>query len=126
MGLWFIFGFCTVSPYTTNGENYRIFENGKFVSTSLDQEPSFLKKSFKIQYPNAAARNKISGTVITEIIINEKGFLEKATIKKSLGYGCDQEALQFIQLISSEPWTPAIKNNKAIKVKFNFPIHFKL
>src|SRR3954462_12587600 len=48
-----------------------------------------------VQYPKKAEENKISGIVIIEWDVSEDGLWSNPLVKKSLGYGCDEEALKF-------------------------------
>lgn len=50
--------------------------------------------SFKIAYPKKAEQNKVSGTVIIEWKVSADGFWSDPVIIKSLGFGCDEEAMK--------------------------------
>lgn len=50
-----------------------------------------------INYPKKAEQNKISGTVIIEWKVSADGIWSNPVILKSLGYGCDEEALKAIK-----------------------------
>lgn len=77
-----------------------------------------------IRYPQAAMDALIHGSVIVEFVVNEKGAIEQAHILKSLGGGCDQEALR---VVSNMPkWVPGKVNGKAVKVYYKLPITFVL
>lgn len=55
----------------------------------------YLKKNKR--YPEAAEQNNIHGEVEVAFVINNDGRPEDFTILKSLGYGCDQEAIRLIR-----------------------------
>ena len=49
------------------------------------------------KYPKAAEENKISGTVTVEWEVSEEGYWSNPVVIKSLGYGCDEEALKIVR-----------------------------
>ena len=53
---------------------------------------------FTLRYPKKAEENKISGQVLIEIDKDEYGIFSNPVIKKSLGFGCDEEALRIAKL----------------------------
>jgi protein TonB len=83
---------------------------------------SILSKS--INYPQQAVEAGISGMVIVNFVIDEEGNLEKCSIVKGLGFGCDEEALRVVKLLPK--WKPGIKNGEPVKVTFNLPIRFSI
>ncbi|HXU27146.1 MAG TPA: energy transducer TonB [Bacteroidia bacterium] len=92
------------------------------VMPSFDNMAAFLQKN--LRYPAMALDANASGKVIVNFIIDEEGNVEKATILKGVGYGCDEEALRVIKLMLK--WTPGIKNGKPVKATFNQAIVFRL
>lgn len=77
-----------------------------------------------LTYPRSAVENSVEGKLYVELIIDEFGNVAKFKIVKSLGYGCDEEALK---MVSSMPkWSPAKMANKPVKAKVVIPISFRL
>lgn len=77
-----------------------------------------------LQYPKAAKTNEIDGTVVLALTISSSGEISSISIKKSLGYGCDQEA---IRLMNKGPkWAPADRNGINIESTVRVKIKFKL
>ena len=75
-----------------------------------------------INYPASAMKESIEGQVLIQVIVNEEGQITQPRVLKSLGQGCDQEALR---LISKMPdWIPGSKQGKAVKVRRNIPVTF--
>lgn len=74
-------------------------------------------------YPDAAKREGISGLVIVEAMINERGTVDDAVVLKGLPHGLDQAAVDAIR-----QWTfePATIDGKPVPVIFNLTINFKL
>lgn len=79
--------------------------------------------SNNLKYPKEALDNKIKGTVVLEVTISADGTIKNIIIIKSVGSGCDIEAMR---LITSGPiWNPAILNGKAIEAKRQLKVKFK-
>jgi TonB family protein len=77
-----------------------------------------------LQYPQAAVEHKIEGNVIVSFMVNENRQLSDFKVRKSIGYGCDEEA---IRLIKNGPgWNPALKEGKPVSQKVRLKIRFKL
>jgi protein TonB len=75
-------------------------------------------------YPPVAQENGISGRVFVEFTINQKGELVDAKITRGVDPLLDAEALRVIR--SSPKWTPGKQRGKTVKVKYTFPVVFKL
>lgn len=79
-------------------------------------------------YPKDAIDNKIEGTVVVQFIVNEDGLITNAEIKKDIGFGCGQAALDVIESMNnmSEKWTPGAQRTRIVSVLITKPIEFKL
>ncbi len=77
-----------------------------------------------LKYPRDAAKNKIEGIVIIKYDINFDGVVLDAKIMKSLGHGCDEEAIRVVKMLKFE----VPKNPRKLKVVFHkdIHIHFKM
>ena len=75
------------------------------------------------KYPDKALKEKVEGTVFIKYTINYKGKVIDAKVLKSLGGGCDEEAVRIVKLLKFH-----VPKNRGIKVKFfkNIQIHFRL
>lgn len=78
-----------------------------------------------IRYPANALENKIEGKVIVQFLIDEQGKVSEATVRRSIGGGCDEEALRIINTTSGK-WKPATRRGVPIKTWFTLPVSFKL
>ncbi|HHP7242802.1 MAG TPA: energy transducer TonB [Cyclobacteriaceae bacterium] len=88
------------NPYPTIGwDNYK-----KYLEENL-------------QYPQEAIKNGISGTVKLSFVVKPDGTFENLRIKKSLGFGCDEEALR---LIKEGPEWVGVKKPKKVKLEVLF------
>ncbi|MEM6967082.1 MAG: energy transducer TonB [Bacteroidota bacterium] len=74
-------------------------------------------------YPKAALENKIEGTVYLKYTIDYQGKVIATKVIKSLGYGCDEEAVRVVQLLKFK-----VPKNRGVRVKFgkDIQIHFRL
>jgi TonB family protein len=71
-------------------------------SVSPDEYLEYLQKNLKKS--KQAIDNQIVGTVEVEFKVNKKGELSDFRITKSLGYGCDEEAIRLIR--EGPKWLP--------------------
>lgn len=75
-----------------------------------------------VQYPDSAAQARITGRVFVSFVIDTTGQVSNLTVLKSLGYGCDREAVRVIKAMPR--WIPGTQSGKPIRVKYNLPILF--
>lgn len=76
------------------------------------------------KYPTNARRLGIQGTVYIGFIVDEHGKCINPTVLKGISEDCDKESLRVIALLNN--WNPAMHHGKPVKVKFVYPIKFKL
>jgi protein TonB len=75
-------------------------------------------------YPAVAQENGVSGRVLVEFTIDQQGNLTDAKIIRPVDPLLDAEALRVIR--SSPKWTPGKQRGKTVKVKYIFPVTFRL
>jgi TonB family protein len=79
-----------------------------------------------LKYPKDAVANKIEGLVICKYDIDHDGNVIDVKVIKSLGYGCDEEAIRVVKLLKFEvPKTPRklrIIFHKDIKIQFKMKV----
>ena len=80
----------------------------------------FLKAN--IQMPAEATNKQISGKVVVQFTVNEDGSLSDIKILKSLGFGCDEEAIRLVR--DMPPWIPGKQHGIPVKTTMRLPIHF--
>ena len=76
----------------------------------------------ELKYPSAAESKNIEGIVVLKISIDMDGNVFHVEIKKSVGYGCDEEAIRVAKLLKFN--AVKLRNmkatfNKNINIKFN-------
>jgi periplasmic protein TonB len=80
--------------------------------------------ALNLRYPNAALQNKVQGHVLLSFKIGIEGKIGDIKVLKSLGSGCDEEAVRVVKKMPD--WEPANKSGKAIEVVYYLPIEFEL
>ncbi len=76
------------------------------------------------RYPTSAMTNNIEGKVKITFFIEPNGTLTNFQVKKSLGYGCDQEAIRLIK--EGPKWSAAERDGGTFRQKASVTIRFKL
>ncbi len=113
---------------------YYVYQDGVFKEATLDKAPApyagdntFYRTMYKeMRYPAAARKGGIAGTVKITVVVNEFGQLESSEIKEGIGTGCDEEALKAVRRGFQLDFEPAMKDGKAVKVKYDIPVRFRL
>lgn len=78
--------------------------------------------SLNLRYPNKALENRITGEVVVCFMLDEKGIISDVRVLKSLGYGCDEEAIRVVEKMPA--WKPAQVHGEAVKVNYILPVVF--
>lgn len=81
----------------------------------------YLKR--KMRYPNAARENNIEGDVVLTITINADGTVGDIAVTRSLGYGCDEEAIRLIK--GGGNWVPGTRSGIAITDTVTVTVSFR-
>lgn len=80
-----------------------------------------LKKHMK--YPSRAQRNHTSGRVFVEFTVGKDGKLTNMKVIKSVGDGCDEEALR---VLAMSKWKPGKQRGVPVNVRMVQAINFQL
>ncbi len=90
-----------------------------------DPNPGFTKWVFsKIVYPQIAKENGVQGRVTLQFTIDTDGSVKNVKVLRGVDSSLDKEA---VRVVSSSPkWTPGKQRNKAVRVKYTFPVVFQL
>jgi TonB family protein len=120
-------GYTSSSFVKDDSESY---EQEEQIFTAVEQQAEFPggPRAFgqylnsNLVYPSAAKNEKIGGKVYIQFVINTDGTIQDVQILKSVGFGCDEEA---IRLIKSVPrWIPGKQSGRAVRSRFTQPITF--
>lgn len=97
----------------------------------IDQQPEypggagemikFITKN--IQYPEAALKKKIEGTVVVKIIIEKDGTVSNPEIFRNPGGGLGEEAVRVILMMPK--WKPALSNGEPVRTRMMIPVRFR-
>jgi protein TonB len=83
---------------------------------------NYLSKNLK--YPEQAKDADAQGTVLISFIIDKEGLISNPVIKRSIGFGCEEEAIRVIQNMPA--WSPGKMNGQTVNVEYVLPIRFTL
>ena len=81
----------------------------------------FIKKNMR--YPQEAFDAKIEGTVVIKYRVDHQGKVVETKVISGLGYGCDEEAIRLVSLLTFK-----VPKSRGVKVLFNksLKIHFRM
>ena len=97
-------------------DSYQIYETRQLEETA---KPYFADGSNmaqyiinNLEYPESAKMAEVNGTVRLDFVVETNGNVSNITVNKSVGAGCDNEA---IRLLQNTHWIPAVKNGKYVR-----------
>jgi protein TonB len=109
-------------------------EDEEFLFAVIEDKPMFngkpAEEGFReyvfanTKYPPVAAENGVTGKVIVEFTIDKDGSVTNVKILRPVDPSLDAEALRVIK--ASPKWTPGRQLGKPVKVKYQFPVNFRL
>ena len=76
-----------------------------------------------LKYPELARENQIKGRLFIAFVVEKDGSISNLEVLKSLGYGCDEEAIRLFKEMPK--WSPGLIDGKPVRQKFVQPILFK-
>lgn len=76
------------------------------------------------KYPVVATGIGVQGRVIVSVIIEKDGSLSNVSVAKSVDPSLDREAMRIVK--SMPKWNPGRQNGRAVRVRLNIPIAFRL
>ena len=81
-----------------------------------------------LKYPERAKKIKAEGVVVVQFVVNEFGDIENPQLARSIGFGCDEEALRVVESMNEmkESWIPGKQRGEIVSVLYTLPIRFKL
>lgn len=78
----------------------------------------YVSKNFR--YTRESINNKVKGKIIVQFVVDKNGEIADPKIKKSLGYGLDEEAIRVI--LSYGNWIPGEQRGQKVRVMYSIPI----
>lgn len=84
--------------------------------------------SQNIRYPKDAREMNIEGLVVLSGIVETNGKITQVKPVKDIGHGCGPEAARVLKALNDSGllWFPGKKDGKAVRVKINLPVRFKI
>ena len=105
---------------------------GQWKRRAVDRPPLFIggdaalaAYTTQLQYPLQAQERNIQGQVMIGFIIDAEGKTSGHRILRSIGGGCDQEALRVAKTIPNE-WIPAMVGTQPVPVEYELTLTFRL
>lgn len=77
-----------------------------------------------IHFPRLAYEAGIQGTVLVEFVIEGDGTISNVTVRKSIGGGCEEEAVRVVEKMPR--WKPGMQNGFTARVRYVLPVLFKI
>jgi protein TonB len=77
-----------------------------------------------LSYPDIAKENRIQGRVMVSFRVTAEGKVTDVKVLRGVDPSLDKEAVRVISM--SPLWTPGKQRNKAVPVRYTFPVTFKL
>lgn len=105
----------SIKDILATAEQMPVFKGG------TDSLLKFINRNLK--YPDDMGEIDVSGHVILQFIVTEKGEIVSPKVVRSLYPSLDKEAIRVVQLMPK--WVPGKQNGKEVNVKFFLPINFK-
>ncbi|MDJ1485350.1 energy transducer TonB [Cytophagaceae bacterium YF14B1] len=99
-----------------------------YVAVSVPPEfPGGLKALYdffkeNVQYPEEAKKAKVDEILFLMFVVEKDGSISSPTIRKRLGYGCDEEALRVLKLVPK--FKPAMLNDQFVRFSYAIPVRF--
>lgn len=109
-----------------------VYAQSKNIKENKDPEPEFIggKKELQryldanLNYPAKAKSAKKEGIVYVSFTVDENGKIENSKVVRSIGYGCDEEALRVVEEMPN--WVPGKENGVVKPLPVVIPIAFRL
>lgn len=76
-----------------------------------------------LRYPADALRNKVEGKVFLRFVIDTQGAVSDVRVVRSLGHGCDEEALRVVRMMPN--WIPGELAGQKVPVYSSLAVNFK-
>ena len=80
--------------------------------------------SENLVYPEIAKRAGVEGKVILSFIVDKNGNIIDVEVAKSIGAGCDEEAMRVLNIMPR--WIPGKQNGNPVLTRIKIPVVFKL
>ncbi len=117
---------------TANAQKTVVSQTNQKVYDKVEQMPEypggmpamieFLQTNIK--YPEDAVKQKVEGRVMVQFVVETDGSISDVHVAKQVFPSLDAEAIRVVQVMPK--WVPGRENGKAVRVKYNLPIVFRM
>jgi len=104
------------SPAVGDDEQQRATQGPKFV-------PPRLLEKVPATYPAEALRDNLSGTVVLELDVDDKGAVGEVVVKQKAGHGFDEAA---VEAVKRWRWAPATNDGSPVPSRVTYAYKFVL
>lgn len=105
--------------------NEKIYDAAEYAPEYVGGGPAF---GFFIEknmiYPPLAKQNNIQGKVYVTFVVDKKGVVKDPKVSRSLGYGCDEEAIRLVKKMPK--WKPGITFDQKVNTRVTMAIPFTI
>ena len=113
------------SPEINNEVTEKVYTWAEEMPNFPGGETELLKFfSQNLIYPEIAKRAGVEGKVILSFIVDKNGNIIDVKVAKSIGAGCDEEAMRVLKIMPN--WNPGKQNGNPVLTRINLPVVFKL
>ncbi len=116
-----IVNYSTDAPIDSSGIIYKKADQLPAYQKGIYALQDFIKEN--LEYPRQAQVSNIQGTVVLRFVVEPSGLVTNIGVDKTVGGGCDQEAIRVLEMIK---WYPGKKNGNFARVQMSFPFYFIL
>ena len=78
----------------------------------------------KVVYPELSKEMDEQGTVYVQFVVNKNGTIQDVVVLKGVSELLDKEAMRVVKLMPA--WTPGEQAGKAVRVRYQIPINFRI
>ncbi len=115
-------------PFMPVDTSYTVFQ---MLDTDITPKPIYSSKDYNfssfisnhLEYPEAAFKQNISGTVKLKFVIEPSGRISNILTEKTVGGGCTEEAIRVVKLLK---WSPGILKEKSVRTWMCLEITFDI
>jgi len=104
-------------------ENTPLGEEGGVYRAGGDVAPAVRIAGDPPSYPKAAREAGIQGVVILDVIIDERGGVERVSVLKTLSIGLDEAA---VRAVKGWKFRPATLQGRPVRVQQTLSVNFRL
>ncbi len=101
---------------------YKVETMPSFMGGDISTFRNWVQK--KVEYPQLAQENNISGRVLLMFVVEKTGLLTNIEVLQSPDSSLSEEAIRVLK--TSPKWTPGKQRNQPVRVKYTLPIDFRI